>query len=362
MAPHIAASHIYLWGKGDDESWDHIPDSWKNIRFSAVDILYVSPFLCYKDGSFGLPGITALNRNGDLFERFRWVVKEARKQNSLIKIIAMQWWGSEGNFSLLKTDNMRETYAKSVKDFLKLWHDKTDPETKISLRVDGWDVDYEGHPNVDAGGNVQTYVPDILSKIRREVDKLSSELKIARFQVSITAATSNCLQNIPADVLDYVNMQNYDGGLSSPPEDYFEAIPGLNPSKLLWGISSELTEKNDQSITSIDAAVSKMKEDHGPGTDGVKKGPLGGIMMWRLNSDNWVFENIAQISLYNKIHSKASPVDKFDKQVQDGWNSNGGRVPQNPNDPNAFRPTKEPWRPEDWKTVWLPRIGSGVSK
>jgi hypothetical protein len=202
--------------------------------------------------------------------------------------------------------------------------------------VDGYDVGYEWVTSRQRGdGNLQDWAPTILSQIRSKADALS---KTPRFYVSITAATTICLENHEklAKDLDYVNMQNYDGGLGCTPDVYFKAIRNLKPSKLVWGITAELPWKNDL-VGSIDDAIKKSKEKY---HTAVETGPLAGIMVWRLNSDNWVYENMLQVALYNKVHSKKSP-DGLDDRVSNGWIT-GGQDKQDDGKPTS------PWTEDDW--------------
>lgn len=71
----------------------------------------------------------------------------------------------------------------------------------------------------------------------------------------------------------------------------------------------------------------------------VKPGPLADmIMVWRVNSDNWVYENMLLVALYNKIHSGKSP-NELDQKVKNGWDE-GGRDTQGHK--------ISPWTENDW--------------
>ena len=237
MPTPIVGAHMLVTEPGMiNGSWDNIPPTWSDIRFDTADILYVSPFSALPGTIFGLEGGDVKNRTGLFTKRFEWVVKQARTQNPQIRTIAMQFWGAGpagGDFSILTTDDLREQYTNSVRDFLKDWQNKTHKTNsgkELSLRVDGYDVDYEWAKNEISGdGNLQVWAPSILSQIRSKVDALS---KSPCFYVSITAASVICLEGNTelAGVLDYVNMQNYDGGSRKTPDTYLEAIPNLKPS------------------------------------------------------------------------------------------------------------------------------------
>lgn len=298
--------HIYLWEKGTKNgqpcAWNDIPDNLLAAQWKAVDVLYITPFVVDKDTHrFRLAGY-----EGDqmaLVHRFQYVVKTARQQNPGIKLIAMQWWGGGDNLTLLQGPNVHsniQTYAQSVLEFLqnsasKVW---TEGSQKISGHFDGWDVDYE-HPTDIAE------TPIILAELRK---KLST-----KFLISVTTATTNNLNSEDvAKSLDYLVMQNYSGGRGRDAEYYKEQIKGLQDKQIVYGISSEEPVKNDvQDWKSLQTAIQTAKDKY------------AGVMLWRLNSDVYKFENMMQVMVHNMLHSGSVPVDE--KLVQEGWSTNGFR-------------------------------------
>ena len=323
MAKAIVGGHLLLGEPGQiNGSWDPIPPTWSLIRFDVVDILYISPFSILKpDYIFGLEGGNKTNPTGVFASRFRWVVSQARYQNPKIKIIAMQFVGGN-DYSILTSDDLIEKYTDSVRDFLAEWQDLKDPVTGTPLHLDGYDVDYEW--TSDGDGNMQYWAPTVLSQIRSKLDALSQKTKSPRYQVSITPAGTKNLNGSLSTVLDYINMQNYDGGFSTGPDDYLSAIPGLKPIQLVWGVTSELPDKNK--ATSMTDAITQSK-------------PLAGIWAWRLNSNVWPFENMAQVAIYNKVNGVISVLDLDDK-VNDGWTKDAGRGPNGT--------LISPWTEQDW--------------
>ena len=241
--------------------------------------------------------------------------------------MVMQFYGGP-DFTVLNTDQLRKDYTDSVMDFLEEWQNKTyksDSGEEIKLRVDGYDVDYEWH-DTQVGGkwdrldaNRQPWAPDILHMIRQKVDKLS---KTPKFYVTITAADTEHLGHSEhskhskdlAHDLDFVIMQNYSGGVGCGPQRYLQDIRNLQLSQLVWGISAENTRDNKLQ-NSLDENIQKY-------LNGVGTGQFAGIMVWRLNSDNWVYENMLQLALYNKVHLRTSPAGLDDK-VRDGWPLSG---------------------------------------
>lgn len=328
---------LYEPGKPENGSWDDIPPDWSKYRFDTFDFLYISPFeisptrASFVPGSdvydpsrdgivFGCTGGTVKNRTGIYTKRFEWIIKQARTQNDQVKIMVMQFYGGP-DFRVLNTEQLRKDYTDSVKDFLEEWQGKTykpDSGKEIRLRVDGYDVDYEwtektvGGTRIREDGNRQPWAPDILHMIRQKLDRLSMTPK---FYVTITAADTHNLGRSKhskdlAHDLDFVNMQNYDGGRGFTPEKYLNDIPKLQPSQLVWGITVENTGLNEL-LHSLDDNIQKY-------LNGVGSTQFAGIMVWRLNSDNWVYENMVQLAVYNKVHSRVSAAGLDDK-VKQGW-------------------------------------------
>ena len=326
MAATLVASSILI--EDEDKTlqnrFDFIPDKFKHLRFDTVDILYVCPFgvLEGEGHIFGFEGGTTDNPTGLLTKQFEWIVRTARIQNPNIKIIAEQFWGDGGSYTKLNTFDKVKRYSDSVRDFLQLWQHRIyhDPDTKktVSLRVDGYDVDYDWtKKDRRNSGNQWPWAPQVLSQIRSKGDALSLSPK---FYVTITPATTACLKDSGEDLanLDYVNMQNYDGGQDTSADDYLQDIPGLKPSQLLWGLTAEVVSKNIWSVKSVDDAIRNAKANY---TGNTETGPLAALHVWRLNSDNWVFENMTLLALYNKVKSIPSP-DGLDESVNRGWEDN----------------------------------------
>ena len=86
-------------------------------------------------------------------------------------------------------------------------------------------------------------------------------------------------------------------------------------------------------VRSLDDAIAQLTVQYGA------EQPAG-IFVWRLNSDNWVFENMWQVALYNRIHSKLSP-DDLDDKVNNGF-ALGGRNQEENGHPIP------PWVDNDW--------------
>ena len=305
--PFVGA-HILLTEPGKEgNSWDQIPASWHSIRFDAIDVLFLSPFLVMtNDHSFNLYTVDG----GSLIERFKWVIRSARSKNSNVKIIVEQFYGSSmgaSDFTIVSNDaNIIKTYADSVEKFVETWYHQMLPSIagvgEVSARVDGWDVDVES-------GTMVAHLPKILTAVRAGLDRLSSKLGAPKFSVSITPAWTNHLDSSVAQSVDYINMQNYSGGINTAPDAYKRAIPGLKDSQLIWGLCSEEPWKNTvQAFTDMKAKA-----------QAVASGQISGIYTWRVNSSNCVYENIFQVWLFNIVHRASLPDAKTEDVVMRHW-------------------------------------------
>ena len=321
----VVGAHFYI---GDTESADllkQIPPDWHYTRFDAVDILYVGPVVCHATNhTFSLQYFKKDHGHHvsvDYSARFEWVIKQARYQNPQIKIIASQWYGDDNVLNDLKdtdptiTTDRIEKYTDSVRDFHASWQRKTYSHDgrDISLRVDGYDVDYEPNNNV-------AIAPKVYEKIRGKVEKFTGDNRIPPYLLSLTPATSEYVKEI-APFVDYINMQNYDGGIWVSPEEYISIIKPSPPSKLIWGLNAEVTEKNypkhsneNTNFLSIDEQLSVVSRLH-----------LGGMWVWRLSSDNWVYENAVQLYVYNKLHPEAPKIGPagLDENVRKSFQTGG---------------------------------------
>lgn len=339
MSKPLVASYWLLADEAMPPDASVIPPEWRFARFDTTDILYVCSFfvLPRKDpatGSqtykFGLQDGEADNGwLGHYEKRYRWVVAEARTQNPRIRIIAsmMMWADSAvnplhiGDLGVLQTPESRTEFATSVKELLLEKSKETYPNSAgvaVSARIDGFDIDLED-------GNLQPYLPDALTKLRSAFDSVGPSLKS---YLSVTPAWTSCLDDSCAASLDYLNMQNYDGGRDTSPEDYRRAMPSLQHAQMLWGLSSEGPKGAGEinTCTSMEDAVSRCKNLG-----------LAGVMTWRLNSRNWVYQEMLQVQLYAEVKNIAFPSELGDL-VTKGWPT-GGKADGQP---------VSPWTEQDW--------------
>ncbi|KAH6957888.1 hypothetical protein BKA56DRAFT_197136 [Ilyonectria sp. MPI-CAGE-AT-0026] len=311
----FVGAHIYLPEPGiEGDSWDNIPNSWNEIRFDAVDVLFISSFFVNKIDysimlSTGDDGTTSLGG------RFEWVIRAARSKNPNIKIILEQFYGScegGGDYEIISNASEVVQYANSVSNFIETYYNRTLPALdgpgEVSARIDGLDVDVEG-------GNLSSnLLSSILTTLRGSFDELSSKLSAPRLTVSICPAWPTNLNASMAQSCDYVNMQNYSGGEGTDPSVFLQAIPGLSEQQQLsWGFASETPSAN---TTQTFAAVKAKAQQ-------IMNGRFAGTYNWRLNSTDYPFENDFQVWLYNFVHGASLPDAKPEAVVAQGWNNDG---------------------------------------
>lgn len=301
--PRFVGSHVLLT---EAKELKDVPPSWKeNLRFDAVDVLFISPFYVGPDPE----NPTFILGNGsDLNARFDWVVSAARTVKPDIKIIAVQFWREgQHDFRTLDSDKKIQDYAKSVASFISNQYEKRLPALggsgTVSARIDGFDVDVEE-------STLQGNLPKIMTAVR---EQLKSSLGSRPFSVSITPAWAVHMDSSIASSCDYINMQNYDGGENTPPEHYRGVVHGLRPDQLVWGISSEWPSINNEACKAFAGVRKKVDEAANASTGGLAPG----IWTWRINSDNILFENIFQVWLYNRFHKLETTGKKLKNPVDD---------------------------------------------
>lgn len=269
VATPIAAAWLYM---SDDQNYNQIPAYWSEINFANVDVLFVGPAGVQADGTFGL---YKSSQTGDLANRFRWVIGTARQQNPAVKIVISQWWGTGTGIwgkplSTLKTNSAIQKYATSVGTFLNSY-------LGIAGGVDGYDIDYESN-------NVTKNTASITSKVRAQLTNLSQANGGRPFYQTVSPATTSYLSNA-VPYLDLVNMQTYAGGSGLTPQNFLAL--GFQSNQLLYGICPETNCPSP----SLATAESQYTNNN-----------LAGIHLWRLNSDNYVYEGQVQAQVYQFLH------------------------------------------------------------
>jgi len=267
----IAAAWMYM--ADDHDNYRTIPREWSSINFKNVDVLNVGPAGVQADGTFGFYRTAS---QGDLADRFKWIIKTARAQNPKIKIIVSQWWGNGQGIwgsplSELKNDAAVTKYTESVGAFLRSY-------LNIDGGVDGFDVDYEAN-------NVVKNIPAILSQIRSKMNALTNETSGRPFLLSVSPATTTYLDAVAPSSLNFINMQTYAGGTGLTPQSFIQI--GLTARQLLYGICPE--------TNCFSKTAAQVKSEY-------TQSHLAGIHLWRLNSDNYIKENQVQEDIYKFLH------------------------------------------------------------
>jgi hypothetical protein len=316
-------------------SWDNIPESWKQIRFDAVDILFISPIFINKS-TYAV--MIATGDDGGSFQgRFDWIIRAARTKNPNVKIILEAFYGDcpgGSDFRLLadpKNDQVGvdmniKNYSKSVAAMIESYYNKTfesinDPNNRVSGRINGYDIDVES-------GTMRPFLPKIVSAVRDDLNLLSQRQfgGGAHFTVSLSPAWGDYLDSSMAQSCDYINMQNYSGGKGTTPDVYMRAIRGLRLEQLVWGFTPEKPSANTtESWASVKTAAQEVANGKWPGT-----------YTWRLNSDNTAYENIFQVWLYNIVHGTTLLDSKSEDIVSKYWTQFGGRIGHKEGQPLAM--------------------------
>lgn len=241
----------------------------------------------------------------------------------------MQMWSGGKDLHELDSEAHMDTYAKSIADFLAHWQNKKDGD--VSLRIDGYDIDYES-------GNRTSNLLKIVNKIRDQVGGLKAS---PNFTISMSIDNLDFISSDLANKLDTIALQNYQGGDNTTLDEYIGRLGKDNIHKVFYGILAEAPTDNS---TDLNLTAPDRESEHGSYHDNEEKGPalvagpkmvvdksLAGIMMWRLNSDNMYYENAVQVLLWNTMHpdkpqltySKDGSITK--EQIIEGWSHNGGR-------------------------------------
>jgi hypothetical protein len=269
----ISAAWFYL---SDDTNYESIPSYWKDIHFDKVNRLYVGPLGIQDSYNFNLyKGI-----HGDLSMRFKWLIQKAKADNPNIEIIASQWWGDSPNvygYSLdaLNKSADEEMYAQSVVDFIESYQVNDNGKYAIN----GYDIDYEDD-------NVIPDIKNLLNNIRNKLDKLSLK-NHKKYYFTITPASTNYInESSILSKIDNINMQSYAGGSDIQIDFYLNY--GVDPKRIFYGICPETNCKNSKSVESVLAIYKNYK--------------LGGIHLYRLNSDNYLYENSVQENIFSILN------------------------------------------------------------
>ncbi|KAF3020145.1 hypothetical protein E8E14_008819 [Neopestalotiopsis sp. 37M] len=295
--------------------WNTIPQCWSDIRFDAIDVLFISlSFVELDDFSFihNYMGESADATNASLRNRFEWVVSRARSRNPDIKIIVQQQYLTgtpDAEHRMAKKDLTKmQNFSQSAAKFIRDWYRRTLPilgGKVISARIDGFDILH----------GMCSGVPELLKAMREALDKLPRELGSSPFSLSYSTGVPEEMDKSVASSCDYINLQYYEVRRHSSPGSCRKAFPHLRPEQIVWGFSSEEPWQN--AAKTFPEMKQKMIE--------LLRANANGIHTWRINSDVYGYENIFQVWLHNLVHETELPDSKDESIVEKYW-STGGRV------------------------------------
>ncbi|KAM7191207.1 hypothetical protein V8F20_009385 [Naviculisporaceae sp. PSN 640] len=289
----IAAAHFMIFPEGKDPTV--IPTAWADIRFDAVDILYIHGFSTNQNGELALGYYK--DTHYDLHFWLDWILKTARKANPDIKIFAQQNYLKDD--ILNKGPGFYKIYAESVPTLLE------------KLHLDGFDYDYEP-------GQVHEDVIRLFTDIHTQCSKkgfLTSISPSETMGLFTRTSTAEDLANV-RNCFDHVNVQTYDGGLHD--DNSLEAWLRVFPAdRILVGINPEQSGNPNKAIPSVQQTEDWYKNGDGRGNR------LAGFHLWRLNSDVLLWENATQVMVYDYLHGtkggKAQNVNYDRNKITTEW-------------------------------------------
>lgn len=246
----------------------------KNI-YQSVDIL----FLCFavitpaQDGYFTLAMGNSDHPSGTNPPTYtnqdymNFIVRDARKNNPNIKISMTLLWGEQDEISQIfssgagSDEDKANAFAANLVAYLKQYD------------LDGLDIDWEYPISFTPTAQMTTFLNAVGAAFRAETSrKLYLTLAPVTAQnLDATAVNSNA---------DFLSLQLYGG--TSP--DAYTSI-GINQNLLAYGAKFE---------SAYQTATQAYAE--------FQQGGYTVATQWRLNSDNFEFEQDNQVELYKLIH------------------------------------------------------------
>jgi GH18 family chitinase len=246
-----------------------------NNVYQAVDILYLcfvttvpasnNPFYTVRIGSAAHPGGLT---NQDYMN---YVLRDARQKNPQIKIAVTLDWGQpdilSNIFSNKKQSDQQNAqgFAANLAAYL------------LTCGLDGFDVDWE-RPVSTAITTSQFQL--LFDSIRAAFDKLEQQTGKHYYLTLSPAEVGNLDAAAVNRSVDFVNLQLYSGFTSA--DEFTRA--GVDRKLLSYGAKFESNYENAQTAYA-----------------GYSKGGYSVITQWRLNSDNFDFEQKQQQQLYQLI-------------------------------------------------------------
>jgi hypothetical protein len=254
-----------------------------NLVYTNTDMLFVCFFSVVPDGK-GYFTIEIGNKNsvhpdGSTTQQYlQYTIRDATAQNNGIKILATLNY-NDNNLSQIFSSNPQQwpvqaaNFASNVKNYLQ------------SMQMNGLDVDWEG--GFSTAISQEQF--SILFKAIRSAFNTSTNgymyITMCPAEVgNLDVATVN-------SCFDLVTLQLYSGFTS--PSDYTSI--GILPQLLAYGAKFESNFQNaDQANNAAKAGFNYNGKQY----------TYNNITQWRLNSNNYIFEQGQQILLYQLAYNK----------------------------------------------------------
>lgn len=202
-----------------------------------------------------------------------WIMRDARAANPNIKILIELACGGNEFTQIFSTDNTQwskeaAAYAQNVLTYLQ------------QNNLDGFDIDWE--PSLSSTSKEQT--SHVLTALRNAFNTPSK-----RYLLTLSPSTSDNLDAaVVNQTVDFINVQVYGGASLGE----FTGI-GVSQSLLGYGARFEICHQDAQNAY-----------------QGYLQGGYNFLTNWRLNSDNYQFEQAQQLILYQL--AKGIPGTSFD--------------------------------------------------
>jgi hypothetical protein len=199
-----------------------------------------------------------------------WLIEDSRKANPDIKLLGTLLWGNENLLSqIFSTDQSQwqqeaEAFAANLKTYLD------------HFQLDGFDVDWE---SPICFGTTQQQFAILFTAVRAAFGTGG------RYLLTLSPAeVGNLDASTVNDAFDFVNLQLYSGFTSR--QEFIDA--GISADLLAYGAKFESGFQTAQQAYAEYVA-----------------GGYAVATQWRLNSDNFHFEQAQQMILYQLIHGPA---------------------------------------------------------
>ncbi|TDR81548.1 jacalin-like lectin [Paludibacterium purpuratum] len=296
--PNTPAKSVNAWIYLDEDepaqTGYNSPDSCYQtlIRYDvyrATDMLNICFFntVTLADGSYSIV-IGNIDKQhpggGTNADYLKWVVRDARKTNPEIKILATLGYGANelnGIFSGPQSSWPASTaaFGKNLLTYLQQ-HD-----------LDGFDVDWEAE--LDSSLTRQQFGM-LFTAIRHAFDTAKDRY----YYLTLSPANfAPNLQYIDAEAVngscDFVNLQLYSGFINK--REYLKI--GINDKLLAYGAKFESIDGSDL------APYQCAQQAH----DGMLSGGYNIVTQWRLNSGDYQFEQAQQMLLHQLVYAESIP-------------------------------------------------------